>query len=67
MFECLEDGNNRTVHFLLGRVVGRQSIAKVKMASDAATGFGKDAASVSTCKTMSLACYRMTALGYVAA
>ena len=42
MFNCLADGKNRTVQFWLGCVVSRWAIAKVEMANDAATGFGKD-------------------------
>ena len=42
MFECLTDVDNGTVKFGIGRAVGRRVIAKVEMASDAATGFGQD-------------------------
>ena len=42
IFERLTDDKNGTVQFGLGRAIGRLAIAKVEMASDAATGFGKD-------------------------
>ena len=42
MFEFLENSENVTVQFWIGRVIGRRAIAKVEMARNVATGFGKN-------------------------
>ena len=42
MFDYLSYGENGAVKFWIGRVVGKRVIAEVEMASNVATGFGKD-------------------------